>query len=502
MAPDVSFVPQIAEADLIPNRGEKRRMRIAGRFLTGFNASNCILVAAGVLFASFAALSQNTQQGSAVTVTIRGDSVLNAVSPLFFGHNYWQWCPSWGDLVSGTESKVKMLNVRFLRFGGMQADLEYPDRVGKGTLSRFMAYCKKINAKPLLQVQIARFKNQKEKIDNAIEMVGQVKSMASLTYVSIGNEPDIYSSNLATNEEYHAAYLSGYKLSDYCADFNAVAGALKNAYPDLKIIGLELSWNYDGWIPEFVASCKEAVDMVSVHYYPFTAGQCTFETVRGQYEEFRDFYLRIRKLIDKNAGGKELPLIIGETNITWDGDPKKNGHDASPGTFAAGLWFADYAGVSSSVRNLVSIMPWGIREGWMLGFLTGQERPVYHAYKMFSDHIKADCIYAGKINSFVNAYAYKDSVNDVSLFAVNWDTADCITARFAFSGVLRDSAYTCTLPPFSLTCMTFSADFKEKKMFIYTKRLQDKGPITESDSRFKSQFEKKRGGFFKIRPLR
>jgi hypothetical protein len=290
-----------------------------------------ISICSFLLYISIAA--QNTP--IEFSVKIHGDSVISAISPHFFGHNYWQWCPSWGDLVSGTESQVAELNVKLLRFGGMQPDLGYPDKVINGIISQFNAYSKKINAEPLFQVQVARLKNTGDRVSNALAMVDYFSRIYDLKYVSIGNEPDIYASNLAPNQDYQAEYLESYGIADYCKDFNAIATALKKARPALTITGLELSWNRDAWVPEFVANCKENIDMLSVHYYPFTAGQCTYAAASAHFDEIADFYRQTRALIDKNAAGKNIPLVIGETNITWDGDPNKSTHDASPGTFAA-----------------------------------------------------------------------------------------------------------------------------------------------------------------------
>jgi hypothetical protein len=437
-----------------------------------------------------------------LSLTIRGDTALSTLSPRFFGHNYWQWCPSWGDLVSGTESQVRELGVKFLRFGGMQADLGYPDKVINGYLSKFYSYAKKIGAEPLLQVQIARHKSTEERAANALDMIRYFSTLCTLKYVSIGNEPDIYASNLATNAEYRAEHLESYGIDQYCKDFNAVASAIKKTYPAIKIIGLELSWNRDAWVPEFVAKCRDHIDMLSVHYYPFTAGRCTYETVSRQYGDIVDFYRSTCALIDQNAAGKKIPLVIGETNITWDGDPNKSILDASPGTFAAALWFADYVGVSSSQKDLYSIMPWGIREGWKLSFISSRKNPVYFVYKMFSDNALAQCIHCEQVNDKVRVFAYKDDKKKVGILAVNWDSTNSYSAKFAFSGILNSSTYSCILPPFSLSAISFSPDMKDTSIYLYTKNLAMQGPVPHTSKKYWEQFKKKKKGRgLRVKPL-
>lgn len=437
-----------------------------------------------------------------LALTINADSVLASRTDLFFGMNYWQWCPSWGDLVSGTESQVKALGVKFLRFGGMQADLGYPDKLINGYLSKFHAYAKKIGAEPLLQVQIARQKTTEERVANALQMIRYFSTLCTLKYVSIGNEPDIYVSNLAANAEYRAEHLEGYGIDQYCKDFNAVAGAIKKAYPAIAIIGLELSWNRDAWVPEFVRQCRDNLDILSVHYYPFTAGQCTYEAVSRHQPEIVDFYRTTRALIDQNAEGKSIPLLIGETNSTWDGDPNKSIHDASPGTYAAALWFADFLGVSTSQQNLFSVMPWGIREGWKLSFISSRKNPVYFAYIMFADHAYPDCIYAQKVNEAVRIYAYTNKRGDISVVGINWDTANSYSARISIKRISKGAEFTHTMPPFSLSAVRLSRDLNDTARFLYTRDLAMHGPVPHTHPKYAAQLKKKKRKIgLRLRPI-
>jgi hypothetical protein len=242
-------------------------------------------------------LSQ-AQQNTNLEIKISGDSVISTISDHFFGMNYWMWCNSWGNKIEGTAQKISELNVNLLRFGGIAADVGYPDPVTNGIISDFHSYCKRIGAEPMFQLQIAKFSKIDDKVNTALSMLKYYKKIYNLSFVSVGNEPDIYAGNLAANSDYRAEYLSEYKLQNYCDDFNKVSSEVKKVYPDLKIIGLELSYNYDVWIPGFLSSCKDNLDILSVHYYPFSPGQCNFSLVSNQYEGIYDFYTHIRSLID------------------------------------------------------------------------------------------------------------------------------------------------------------------------------------------------------------
>ncbi len=410
---------------------------------------------------------------AALNMTVRGDTIINTLSEYFFGHNYWMWCPSWGNQIEGTEAQVSDLKLDLLRFGGISVDLGYPDAVSNSVLQDYADYCKTVNAEPLLQLQLAKYTNTEDRVSNAAAMFTYFKSISPVKFVSIGNEPDIYPDNLGVNASYGAEYLQSYTLDDYCNDFNAVATEIKRLDPNVKIVGLELSHKYNEWIPEFVSRCKDNVDIISLHYYPNAASGCSYNTARGQDIYMRSFYLNARVLINQNAGDKVIPLIIGETNITWDGDPAHSTYSASPGTFNAALWFAEFVGISSAQKNLLSIMPWSLREGWTLGFLdeSSKPKPVFHVYKMFTNNAKKHLIHRQSLNSYVKVLGYKDDSGNVSIFTMNWDTTSSYELTMNFSGLFSDSSFSCTVPPQSFSCFNFPANSPEPEITVYSKGM-------------------------------
>jgi hypothetical protein len=405
-------------------------------------------------------LSYQTYASDSLTINIKGDSVINTLSDYFFGMNYWQWTPTWGNDIEGTDSLIAGLRLSILRLGGINVDVDYPDTVNSNVLTEYDTYCKSVGASPMLQLPLARDSTTSDRVKRCAAMLDTFKAIDSVKLVSIGNEPDIYPDNLSVNSSYNVSYLSKYSLVDYCSDYNAVASAVKQKDSSIKVIGLELSWNRDVWVPDFVSACKDYIDMISLHYYPFNANQCTYANIRNQFSSIRSFYSSMRTLIDKNAGGKTIPLIIGEINLSWNGDPDSSKLNASPGTFFAGLWFADFIGVSSAQPNLYSIMPWSLREGWTLGFLASKTKPkpVYTIYKMFSNYSGKYMIHCENVNSYVKVYAYKDDSNRVSVFAVNWDTVSSYNAALKFTGILNNSTYNCVIPSQSLTCIVIPSD--------------------------------------------
>ncbi|MFP4015334.1 MAG: GH39 family glycosyl hydrolase [Chitinispirillaceae bacterium] len=450
------------------------------------------------LVCSALAFAQDGANGP-VAVNVDGSTVINTLSEQFFGHNYWMWCPTWGEQMEGTEELISDLDLGLLRFGGISVDLGYPDPVSESVLADFASYCGAVGAQPLLQLQIGKYTTTEQRVANASAMLSYFKTQSSVRYVSIGNEPDIYPENQGANPDYGAQHLQEYTLEDYCSDFNAIASEIRKIDPEIKIIGLELSHKYSEWIPEFVSRCRENVDIISVHYYPYAANGCTYRNAYNQSNKTGSFYSSVRDLIDRNADGKEIPMLVGETNISWDGDPANSVYDASPGTFNAALWFGEFVGISTSQENLLSIMPWSIREGWTLGFLNGsrEPKPVYYVYKMFAENVKKHLIHKENVNSFVRVFAYKDDEGNASLYAINWDTTSSYDVSFNFTGFANDTVLNYTVPAHSISCLTFSAVSESWKITEYTSEMESDPPATSAINLLRSK-ESLRAGQFTV----
>jgi hypothetical protein len=427
------------------------------------------VIAAIVIIIIFTILTTCKLEKNQETININIDEnkVINDVPDTMFGFNYWSWVPSWGYMVYGTEKLMAPLKLKLLRFGGINNDVDWPDPVDEQAIGDFIDYCLAIGAEPVLQLPVARYKTNEERITRAFRMIRTAMKKTTLKYVSIGNEPDIYSQQLAHNKNYNVAYLGGYGVDRYIEDFNAIAGAVKAKYPGIKIIGLDLS-NNRIWIPKFIRECASNLDYISVHYYPLNASLTTYGNVKKYFREIEKFYGEILKVIEGNARGKSIPLIIGEMNLSWEGDPELSAQDASMGTFSAGLWMADMIGVSTAQEGIFSIMPWSIREGWTTGFIDANvhPKPVYYVYKMFSSMNLSKLILWDKIDDNIRIYGYKSRNGDILLYIVNWQKtgSQSINVEITGPGKNIDFAYVCQ--PWSLTCLKIGSDGKNKA-YVY-----------------------------------
>lgn len=434
-----------------------------------------------VLLAGCGSVKAEPISEAPVTIKIQG-AVIQTLHPLFFGQNYWLWPMPWGAGVSGTESLVKAMNIKFLRAGGINNDIEEPSPLDDNFLDNYAAYCKSIGAEPLLQVPVGSRKTVKERVDRAIVLIEGMKKRGVMpNYISIGNEPDGYSDLTKNTGMASTSWLSSFGRDKYIESYTNIAAAVKKAYPAIKIVGLELGWKYD-WLEPFLKAAKGYIDVVSLHRYTaWPVESATWQIMSREYQNIDIFYKNMRKTIDGVIPG--LPLIMGELNSSADGDPNKYLSEAAPGSYCAGLWFADFAGVSSAESNIISIMPWSICEGWRTGFLdsaTKKPKPIYYTYQMFAKYTYPDLVYKDQPSKLLSLYAYRSKEGAVSVFCVNWDKNKIKNVNIQFAGLAGDTSFSAELKPYSLTCYLFDSSGKNIKKLFYDESLaKEKAPYTE-----------------------
>ena len=318
-----------------------------------------------------------------VALTVAG---ARDIPPFAFGQNYWNWEPTWGNAVAGTEALVAAAGVRLVRAGGANNETQTPDRFTTAELDRFAAYVAAAGVEPVLQVSLTKnAAGDPATVADAAEMVryANVTKGYGIKHWSIGNEPDLY-----TEQGLQPA---GYTAADYCATFRTYAAAMKEVDPSIVLLGPELSWKYisgNDWLTPFLDGCGDVVDVVSVHRYPFAPTETTVAAAFADPARFRQVVRALRANLDRH-GLTGTPLAITEEHITYDGDPAKSTRPASPQTFHAGLWVADVMGVALE-EGLWTSAFWHIADasdGWKLGFiLGGTPQPTYHAQQLVAAH--------------------------------------------------------------------------------------------------------------------
>jgi Glycosyl hydrolases family 39 len=391
-----------------------------------------------------------------------------------FGQNYWNWEPTWGDALAGTEDTIKPLRVNLLRAGGNNNETQMPSPFTNAALDTFVAYSRAVGAEPYLQVPILQDTAGKPATaQTAADMVTYANKTKQygIKYWSIGNEPDLYPT--ATGFPLFASYTA----ADYCAAFSAYATAMKAVDPTIKILGPELSYKYtpgNDWLTPFLDGCKDKVDIVSVHRYPLDPSKTTKEAAFADASAFRTLLAALRKNLDDH-GLQATPLAITEANITWDGDPAKSTLPASPGTFAAGLWTADTTGVALE-EGLWTQAFWHIADsadGWKLAFLQGgKPAPAYHAVAMFTQHFGGTILRTSGAPDGVSVYASQDDKAATTAVMVINKTESAAKLTLTFDKL---AAQELTVESESQTALVIPNGGGAAQVFRYTQTLAAAG---------------------------
>ncbi|HEX2952454.1 MAG TPA: glycosyl hydrolase [Bacillota bacterium] len=374
----------------------------------------------------------------------------------FYGQNYWDWAYTG---LAGTESIMDELRLNVYRAGGTCNDWHNDGHAwGKPEVDQYIAYCRAIHAEPLLSVSVIDGTPEQ-----AAEMVRycNVERGYNVKYWIIGNEP-----------EYYVRKIAGYNVNSYSADFINFVKAMKAVDSEIKVIGPEVGGEGMSWIASFLGQCKDYVDIVSFHHYPFgNSGDFTINNVMGDNDSTRQKIRQVRNTIDTVCGSYK-PLAITEIHTSWSDVMNE---PASAETFYSGLWIANNIGVGLQER-LWSMDLWGTNGGYGTGFLNPDKtpRPSYYAMQMFTTHFGKRLIPAESILG-VPAYASRnrEGTRTVLIVVNKKSNPQDVTIKFAgFVTAIPGRAY--SFPPYSLTCLSIPDDGGPMECWSYTKDLADR----------------------------
>ncbi len=420
-----------------------------------------------ISFALFLSVQFTFGETNSVSVTIN-QHIISSLNPLFFGNNYERY-------IAGTQSYIKPLNIKFLRAGGTGNDQEYPDPLIPNFADNFARYCSNIGAEPMFQVPLVNKHSTRERVSRAMELLSYYIDTKnySIAWVDIGNEPDIYNLNYY-NLPAHDTDLTNW--NKYIDSYTNVAASVKSRYHLLKIAGPDLAFDFNNpghyFLKHFLRVCGKYVNAVSLHYYPaWPNSAATYDMAANQFDIITNLYNTLSNTIYTYGQGQ--PVIISECQISAGNLPSEPYSEASMGTFEAGLWLADFLGISSSQPNVLSIMPYCIAETWGLSFLDikagNLPKPIYYIYYLFSNHTLTNMIACIKPADDIRIYAYKDIIGNSSIFCVNWNKKVPCSVNFIFKEeLLNNTNITYVFPPLSLTCLSISADLSQRTAYSYS----------------------------------
>ena len=220
------------------------------------------------------------------------------------GVSYWQWSPTWGNLIAGTETQVAALKPMVIRIGGYNNDANTPDNFDNAQMDKAVAYAHAIGAEPIVQVPLlaADSKGAVATPENAAAMVtyANVTAKYGIKYFSIGNEPDLYPDATGSTKG-----IAGYTASAFCTSLSAYAAAMKAVDPSIKILGPELSWKYQSgandWLTTILQTCGSSLDIVTVHRYPMDPAKTTVAAAAADATNLNGTIAHLRSTVRSNA---------------------------------------------------------------------------------------------------------------------------------------------------------------------------------------------------------
>ena len=378
--------------------------------------------------------------------------------------NYWQWTPTWGNYVAGTESLVAAVTPSFIRVGGYNNDANTPDAFNDAQMDTLVAYATAIGAQPIIQVPLLQDTNgQPPTAETGAAMVryANVTKGYGIKYFSIGNEPDLYSTQGLPADATKPA-IPGYGPSDYCAAARAYVTAMKAVDPTILIVGPDLAWKYQSgngandWLTPILQGCGDLFDVVSIHRYPVAAAQASLSTAAVDAAKYRSVITSVQGILQATGYGQK-PLALTEMNAAYDATTCVL--DASPGTVGSALWLADSLGTSMGLGLWTSAL-WNISDTdeWTLGFIGGppahQPRPEYYAYLLYAQHFGPTLLGVTTAPAGVSVYASRNAAdNATEIIVANWNGT---TQPLSF-GVTGLASASVTSPTFQVPAVSLAA---------------------------------------------
>jgi hypothetical protein len=188
----------------------------------------------------------------------------------------------------------------------------------------------------------------------------------------------------------------------------------------MQFLGPELSNMYvpgNDWLTPFLDQCKDYVDIVTVHRYPFSAAAVSTSEAIRDVNSFRALLSSLWTIV-KNHARPATPLGFTEANISWDWVPSDytpTSQLAAPNTFYAALWAADEMGAALE-NNLWTLGFWNLgetalnSENNVFGFVVGGvPTPEYYAQQMVAANFSGDILSPANVPGGFSVYASYDS---------------------------------------------------------------------------------------------
>ncbi len=340
------------------------------------------------------------------------EASLGPISPYIFGTNY------------GPMHAVPLEVMPLVEDAGFTV-LRFPGGAWTDTvdmkpfqIDMLMTFAKQVGAIPTISVRLLGGDPE-----TAAELVRytNVEKKYGVTYWSIGNEPSIYTQLGQADYDYTVDNLN--------TNWRAIAEAMKEADPTIKLIGPEIhQWN-DGpettpkdsagrdWMTEFLKANGDLLDVVSVHRYPLHSPTrpVTIQDLRENTRRWAREVEYLRSLV-KEILGRDLPIAITEVNS----DPSSAMlQETSPDTFYNAIWYADVLGQLMNA-DVFMVNQWVLSQrSTGLGLFNGTTiRPTFYAFPLYKN-FGSEQVYAASGVPDVDIFAAKREDGALTLMVIN-----------------------------------------------------------------------------------
>jgi|GEM_PF-2256663 len=309
-----------------------------------------------------------------ITISVDYSKEITKISPLLYGSNLSPQIETEADVIEF----AKDTGVTCFRYPGggspgyhwKKGAFDYEGRyvnVPLRDLSNVLDFCKKTNAKLVIQVNVESGTAQ-EAADWVTYMNKTVKF--PVAYWELGNE--VYSGE-------DRGHMSG---DTYAKVIKEYAIAMKKADPNIKI-GVDWATSRKNFFnTAVVKNAGKYIDFVSYHWYPNqTSSQYMFDKrihptpkeVMANYLEIPLLVERIKNTFNRYVPGKKVEIGILEWDGAWDG-PSWDCAPFSQGilqwSLADALFFADSLGmfasqgISVATQHTFQALGFGMIRGW------------------------------------------------------------------------------------------------------------------------------------------
>lgn len=364
-----------------------------------------------IILASSCTASPPTPIPDTLLVDPRTD--LGPVSPYLFGTNY------------GPMHAVS-LEVLPLVEDGVFTALRFPGGAWTDTvdmkpfqIDQLMTFANQAGAMPTISV---RMLDGDPMVAADLVEYTNIKKKYGVEYWSIGNEANIYTQLGQADYEY--------TIDNLNKDWRAIAVAMKETDPTIKLMGPELSqWNdsYEttpkdsagrDWMTEFLKVNGDLLDVVTVHRYPMHSPSNGPVTVQQLRENTRKWVAEIEYLrsLTKEILGKELPIAITEVNS----DPSSAMlQDVSPDSFYNAIWYADILGQMMNA-DVFMVNQWVLSQRTTgLGLFQAETiRPTYYVFPLYKN-FGSQQVYAASGVTDVDIFAAMREDGALTLMVIN-----------------------------------------------------------------------------------